>query len=180
MRLETGVLAGLIAFAALATSAAAGDYYAGKSIDLLIGAPPGGGYDIYARALARHYGRHIPGQPTIVVQNMPGAGSLRAANYLYSVAPKDGTAIGLFGSDMPLIGLTANNPNVQFDPRKFVWLGSSSSFAADAYILMVRPEAAAKSIAEARASGGPPLVLAGTGEGARDGDVPKILRDALG
>ena len=61
MRLETRVLAGLIAFAALATSAAAGDYYAGKSIDLLIGAPPGGGYDIYARALARHYGRHIPG-----------------------------------------------------------------------------------------------------------------------
>src|SRR5260370_16825590 len=116
----------------------------------------------------------------IVVQNMPGAGSLRAANYLYSVAPKDGTAIGLFGSDMPLIGLIANNPNVQFDPRKFIWLGSSSSFAGDAYILMVRPDAVVKSIAEARASAGPPLVLAGTGEGARDGDVPKILRDALG
>jgi tripartite-type tricarboxylate transporter receptor subunit TctC len=86
----------------------------------------------------------------------------------------------LFGSDMPLIGLIANNPNVQFDPRKFIWLGSSSSFAGDAYILMVRPDAAVKSIAEARASAGAPLVLAGTGEGARDGDVPKILRDALG
>jgi len=81
---------------------------------------------------------------------------------------------------MPLIGLIANNPNVQFDPRKFIWLGSSSSFAGDAYILMVRPDAAVKSIAEARASAGRPLVLAGTGEGARDGDVPKILRDTLG
>ena len=87
MRLETRVLAGLIAFAALATSAASGDYYAGKSIDLLIGAPPGGGYDIYARALARHYGRHIPGQPTIVAKNMPGAGSARAAGFISKMAP---------------------------------------------------------------------------------------------
>ena len=94
MRLATTrVLAGLIALAAPATSAAAGDYYAGKSIDLLIGAPPGGGYDIYARALARHYGRHIPGQPIIVAKNMPGAASARAAGFISTLAPKDGTAI---------------------------------------------------------------------------------------
>ena len=81
MRLATTrVLAALIALAAPATCACAGEYYAGKSIDLLIGAPPGGGYDIYARALARHYGRHIPGQPTIVAKNMPGAANaIRAA-----------------------------------------------------------------------------------------------------
>jgi tripartite-type tricarboxylate transporter receptor subunit TctC len=162
------------------TQPAVEDFYKGKQINLIVGYGPGGGYDLVARLLARHLGRYVAGNPNIVVQNMPGAGSLRAANYLYSVAPKDGTAIGLFGSDMPLIGLIANNPNVQFDPRKFIWLGSSSSFAGDAYILMVRPDAAVKSIAEARASTGPPLVLAGTGEGARDGDVPKILRDALG
>jgi hypothetical protein len=78
---------------------------------------------------------------------------------------------------MALIGLIGGNSNIQFDPRKFTWLGSSSSFAGDAYVLMVRPGAQAKSIAEARRPGGPPLVLAGTGEGARD--VPKILRDAL-
>ncbi len=81
---------GPIALAALAMlglpSASASDYYAGKSIDLLIGAPPGGGYDIYARALARHYGRHIPGQPTIVAKNMPGAGSARAAGFISTVA----------------------------------------------------------------------------------------------
>src|ERR1700687_2618679 len=73
--------------------ACAADYYAGKSIDLLIGAPPGGGYDIYARALARHYGRHIPGQPIIVSKNMPGAGRARAAGFISAVAPKDGTAV---------------------------------------------------------------------------------------
>src|SRR5580700_3518923 len=70
-------------------AAAAGDYYAGKSIDLLIGAPAGGGYDIYARALARHYGRHIPGQPAIIPKNMPGAGSARAAGFISTLAPKD-------------------------------------------------------------------------------------------
>src|SRR5688500_7809414 len=76
-----------------AVPVAAADYFAGKSIDLLIGAPPGGGYDIYARALSRHIGRHIPGQPTIVSKNMPGAGSARAAGFISSLAPKDGTAI---------------------------------------------------------------------------------------
>src|SRR5258707_5878264 len=176
--------AAMVVTAALAATPAhadtVADFYKGKEINLIVGYGPGGGYDVVARLLARHLGRYVAGNPNIVVQNMPGAGSLRAANHLYSVAPKDGTAIGLFGSDMPLIGLIANNPNVQFDPRKFIWLGSSSSFAGDAYILMVRPDAVVKSIAEARASAGPPLVLAGTGAGARDGEVPKILRDSPG
>jgi tripartite-type tricarboxylate transporter receptor subunit TctC len=155
-------------------------FYRGRQVNLIVGYGPGGGYDAAARLVARHLGRYLSGNPSVVVQNMPGAGSLRAANYLYSVAPKDGGTLALFGSDIALIGLIANNPSVQFDPRKFTWLGSSSSFAGDAFILMVRPNAAAKSIAEARRPGGPPLVLAGTGEGARDSDVPKILRDALG
>src|SRR2546426_6416360 len=164
---------------ALAPDAVA-DFSRGRQFILLVGYGPGGGSDTAARLLARHLGRHLPGNPSIVVQNMPGAGSMRAVNYLYALAPKDGATFGLFGSDMALIGLIGNNPNVGFDPRKFTWLGSSSSFAGDAYVLLVRPDAPAKSIAEARRPGGRPLVLAGTGEGARDGDVPKILRDALG
>jgi tripartite-type tricarboxylate transporter receptor subunit TctC len=156
------------------------EFYRGRQVNLVVGYGPGGGYDITARLLARHIGKYIPGDPSIVVQNMPGAGSMRAVNYLYGVAPKDGGTFGLFGSDMALIALIGANPSVQFDPRKLTWLGSSSSFADDAFILMVRPDAAAKSIAEARRPGGPPLVLAGTGEGARDSDVPKILRDAIG
>jgi tripartite-type tricarboxylate transporter receptor subunit TctC len=159
---------------------AVADFYRGKQVNLIVGYGPGGGYDAAARVLARHLGRYLPGNPSIVVQNMPGAGSMRAVNYLYGVAPKDGSAFALFGSDMALIGLIGNNPSIAFDPRKFTWLGSSSSFAGDAYVLLVRPDAPAKSIAEARRPGARPLVLAGTGEGARDADVPKILRDALG
>src|ERR1700730_19256708 len=87
----------LIALAAagtlLAQAAPAADYYANKSIELLIGAPPAGGYDIYARALARHYGRSIPGNPSIIPKNMPGAASGRAAGFLATIPPKEGTVI---------------------------------------------------------------------------------------
>ena len=72
----------------------AAESYAGKTIELVVGAPPGGGYDIYARTVGRHLGRHIPGEPTVVVKNMPGAGSAKAAQYIASIAPKDGTSIG--------------------------------------------------------------------------------------
>jgi tripartite-type tricarboxylate transporter receptor subunit TctC len=80
---------------------AVADFYRGKTVTLVVGYGPGGGYDVYARLVARHIGRHIPGNPTIVVQNMPGAGSLRAVNWLYNLAPKDGTAIAHFARNMP-------------------------------------------------------------------------------
>ena len=156
------------------------EFYKGRQINLIVGYGPGGGYDITARLVARHLGKYVPGHPNVVVQNMAGAGSMRAANHLFVTAPKDGATFGVFGSDMPLIALLGSNPSVQFDPRKFTWLGSSSSFANDAYVLLVRPGAQVSSLAEARRPGGPAIVLGGTGEGARDGDVPKILRDALG
>src|SRR5262249_54408217 len=144
-----------------------------------VGYGPGGGYDIYARLLSRHLGRFIPGHPTIVVQNMPGAGSLRAVNYLYNVAPKDGSTFGMFARNMPLIGVLGGNSNVAFDPRKLTWLGSSSSFVTDAYVLIVRKDAPVKSIDEARRHDLPPLVLGGTAEGATGSDVPIILRDTI-
>ena len=156
------------------------EFYKGKQINLIVGYGPGGGYDIYARLLARHFGKFIPGNPSIVVQNMPGAGSLRAVNYLYNVAPRDGTAIGMFSRNMPLIGLLGGNSNVQFKPRKLTWLGSTSSFVNDAYILIVRRDAPVKSIDEARRNDLPPLVLGGTAEGATGNDVPIILRDTIG
>src|SRR3712207_6564925 len=114
------------------------DFYNGKQINIVVGYGPGGGNDVYARLLARHMAKHIPGNPTIVVQNMPGAGSLRAVNYLYNVAPKDGTVFGTFARTMPLLSAIGGNPNVQFDAKKFTWLGSSSSYVNDAYILFVR------------------------------------------
>src|SRR5262245_15282628 len=111
---------------------------------------------------------------------MAGAGSVRAANWLAEAAPKDGGTIGLIGSDIAMIALLGTNPGAQLDPRRLTWLGSSSSFGDDAYALVVRADAKAPTLAAAQAKGGPPLVLGGTGEGARDADVPKILRDALG
>ena len=103
------------------------DFYSGKSVQLVIGYAPGGGYDVYARALARHMARHIPGNPSIVVQNMPGAGSIKAANYLYNIAPKDGTAFGGFSRGAFLDPLLGRGDGVQYVAAKFGWLGSISN-----------------------------------------------------
>ena len=101
------------------------DFFSGRQMTMVIGYTSGGGYDLYARVLSKHMGKHLPGNPTITPQNMPGAGSLKAANFLYSVAPKDGSVIGIFGRGMamePLLGNTA----AKYDARKFSWLGSGS------------------------------------------------------
>jgi tripartite-type tricarboxylate transporter receptor subunit TctC len=156
------------------------DFYRGKQVTLIVGYGPGGGYDLTARAVAHHLGQYIPGNPDVVVQNMPGAGSMRAANYTYVNAPQDGTAIALIARDTPLLGLLGVDPSVQFDVHKFNWVGSSSSYANDAYILVVGPKSPVKSIVDARRPDTPPLVLGGTGEGGTDADVPKILRDTIG
>jgi tripartite-type tricarboxylate transporter receptor subunit TctC len=173
-------LAFVIQTAAHAETGAVEDFYRGKVITVIVGVGPGGGFDVIARLLARHLGKYIPGNPTVIVQNMPGAGTLVAANYLYNVAPKDGTQFGLIARNMPLIGLLGDNQNVRFDPRKYTWLGSSSDFSDDAYVMLVRKDAPVKSIGDARRPGGPTLVMGGTAEGASSADVPKIIRDALG
>ncbi len=156
------------------------DFYRGKQVQIYVGYGPGGGYDAYARLIARHLGRHIPGEPTVVVQNMPGAGSLRAANFIFNVAPKDGTAMATFGRDMIVFALISNNPNAQFDPRRFTWFGSPSSGQDDAYILWTRKDAGAKSLAAARSPGGPPLLLGGTADGSTDTDIALVMRRAIG
>ena len=107
---------------------AVADFYRGRTVTLTVGYSPGGGYDTYARILARHIGKHIPGNPAIVVQNMPGAGSLRSANTLFNVAPKDGTAIGMFGRGIAMEPLIGSSP-AQFDATKFLWLGSGTNEA---------------------------------------------------
>jgi tripartite-type tricarboxylate transporter receptor subunit TctC len=175
--------AALLVAVALAMPARAdpvADFYRGRTITLVVGYGPSGGYDLFGRMMARHLGRHIPGNPSIVVQNMPGAGSLRATNWLYSVAPRDGTVLGIIARDMPLLAILGTNRAAAFDPRKFTWLGSASDFSRDAYLLMVRSDAPAHSIEDARRPGGPPLVLGGTAVGAAGSDVPIVLRDTLG
>jgi tripartite-type tricarboxylate transporter receptor subunit TctC len=128
MRLATSSRVVAVALLALAPPSVAyaqspADFYKGKNVDLYIGYSAGGGYDVYARALARHMGRFIPGNPTILAKNMPGAGSLVLANWLYNVAPRDGTAFGIIGRGTafdPLLGST----KAQFDAGKFNWIGS--------------------------------------------------------
>ena len=173
-------LATLLTCLAHSSAQAQPDFYKGKTITIVCGYGVGGGYDLYARTLARHLGDHIPGKPAVVVQNMTGAGSLVAANYIYNVAPKDGTQIGLFARNMALLGLLGGNPNVRFDPRKFIWLGSASDFSDDAYVLINRKDSPIQSIDDARRPGGGILQLGGTAVGASSADVPVLLRDALG
>ena len=120
------LLALLILPHAARAQGAVADFYRGRTVTLIVGYSAGGGYDTYSRILARHLGRHIPGNPAIVVQNMPGAGSLKMTNFLYNVAPKDGSTIGIFSRGMamePLIGGT----NVSFDSTKMTWLGSGTN-----------------------------------------------------
>lgn len=158
----------------------ASSFFQGRTIQIIVGYGPGGGNDIYARLLARHMGRHIPGNPNLVVQNMPGAGSLVAANHIANIAPKDGTAIGTFARNLPLASVVGGNPNIRFDARRLTWLGSASSYREDAYILWVRPDAKVRSAADAKRAGGAPLLLAGTSEGDTSYDVPVLLRRTLG
>jgi tripartite-type tricarboxylate transporter receptor subunit TctC len=102
------------------------DFYRGKSLTLVISYSVGGGYDLYARMLAHYLGKYIPGNPTVVPENMPGAGGLRASNYLYEAAPKDGSVIGTFSRSIPTMPLVTPTA-VKFDGRKFAWIGSMSS-----------------------------------------------------
>ena len=136
--------AGLIALVAAmgAAPAAAADFYAGKSVDLLIGAPPAGGYDIYARALARHFGQNIPGKPSIIAKNMPGAASGRAAGFLATIAPKDGTVIAAIMPGAVMGPLLDEKAEVLFDPTKVQYLGTSNN---GTRVCVARKEAKIKS-----------------------------------
>ena len=108
---------------AQAQDAAIAEFYRGKTVNMLIGVGVGGEYDIQARLVARHIGKHIPGNPTVVPQNMTGAGGLRMTNYLYSVAPKDGLTIGMIANSFPAMQ-AAGIPGVQFDAARMQWLGT--------------------------------------------------------
>jgi tripartite-type tricarboxylate transporter receptor subunit TctC len=124
-RWTTGLL--VAAAAIVSMPAAAQDYYAGKTIDLVVGNYPGGGFDIYARAVARHLGRHIPGNPAVVVKNMPGAGSAKAGVHISQVAPKDGLSIGAVTPGAIVGPLLDDKPQSMFDPAKVTYLGTANS-----------------------------------------------------
>jgi tripartite-type tricarboxylate transporter receptor subunit TctC len=125
---SAAVLAGLAGLLQAGTAAAdpIADFYKDKTVRIVVGSAPGGGYDLYARHLSRHMGRHIPGNPTVIVQNMPGAGGLTATNFLYAKAPRDGTTFGIVQGTL-IYAQAGNSANAQFDMRKFGWLGSANN-----------------------------------------------------
>ena len=125
--LGTGLTAGLLNTAPLAQAQTAEQVFSTKkTINLYIGNTPGGSYDLYGRVVAQHLGRHLPGKPNVVPNNMPGAGSLTAANYVYEVAPKDGTALALV-SETAAMEQALGNPAVKYDATKFTWIGRVAS-----------------------------------------------------
>src|SRR5947209_6503176 len=178
MRLEfgmRGIAAALLAFAPMAVAHAqtAADFYKGRNVDLYIGYSVGGAYDLYARTIARHLGKHIPGNPTIVPKNMEGAGSLRLANWLYNVAPKDGTAIGTMGratAFAPLLG----SKGAQFQADKFTWIGSANN---EVSICVAWKTSGITSLEDALTK---QLIVGGTGQAADTDQFPRILNGVLG
>jgi tripartite-type tricarboxylate transporter receptor subunit TctC len=166
-------LALALTLAAASTAAAdpIADFYAGKTVQVLIGFSAGGGYDTYARTLARYMGRHIPGNPKLVPQNMPGAGSLKVVNYLANVAPKDGTAIAHFAPGIMFEPLIGHSEGVQFEATKFTWLGSASR---EASVCAFMASAGIKSWADMRSK---PMIIGASGGGAESDVFPTVLRN---
>ena len=166
-------LLGALALAPLL--AAAQPNFAGKTITIVVGYKPGGGYDGTARMLARHLPQHIPGKPTVIVQNMPGGNSIIAANHIYNVAKPDGLTIGTFNRNLPIAQLTGVQ-GVKFDITKFAWIGSAAN---ETTILAIRDDLPYKTFADLRKAK-EPVVIGSTGPGANTYDFPLLLKDMLG
>ncbi len=150
------VLAAVLCLALAAARDAAAQsveqFYKGRTVTLLVGTAPGGINDISARLVARHLGRFLPGNPSFIVQNNPGAGGLVTANRLFVNAEKDGSVLAKLERAVPQLAIQGN-PNAQFDPMKLTWLGSLSSYADDAYLMLVNANHAAKTIADLKRPG---------------------------
>jgi tripartite-type tricarboxylate transporter receptor subunit TctC len=147
----------------------------GKTVRMVVGFSPGGGFDAYARAIARHLGKYIPGKPSIIVENMPGAGSLIAANYLYNQAKPDGLTIGHFIGGV-VVGQLLGNPGAQFDSQKFEWIGAPSKLEAVCALTKATGVNDIKSWMAVKT----PVKLGATGPGSETYDVPRVLQAALG
>jgi tripartite-type tricarboxylate transporter receptor subunit TctC len=154
-------------------------FYKGKTITLLVGLAPGGVYDISSRLVSRHLPRFIPGQPTIIVQNLPAAGGLTIANRLAtSTAERDGTVLAVLERSVPQLAIQGD-VHATFDPQKFTWLGSISSYADDAYLLLVNAKHPANSVDDLKKPG-MRAVLGGGNAGSSNGHFAAIAKNVLG
>jgi tripartite-type tricarboxylate transporter receptor subunit TctC len=175
------MMRGLSVLAVLAFCPAAGfaddsvaDFYRGKQVRIVVGNPPGGSYDTYARLVAAHIERHLPGNPKLVVQNMPGAGSRLATNWLYNVAPRDGTVLGLVGQGTPT-DEALNEQGVQFESGKFNWIGNP---IVDNNASGVWAATGLKTIEDIKTKGG--MICAGSGATSSSVTYPQALNNLIG
>jgi tripartite-type tricarboxylate transporter receptor subunit TctC len=152
---------------------AVGDFYKGRAVDLYIGYSVGGAYDLYARVLGRHLGAHIPGNPTLVPKNLEGAGSLRLANYLYRVAPKDGSAIGTIGRGIAFDPLLIGEGDA-FDAQKFNWIGSANN---EVSVCVAMRQSGITKFEDLFTKD---LTVGGTGTSADTDQFPRVLNSVLG
>ena len=146
MSVASRTLAGLLAVCALASThgATAQEFFQGKTITIVIGSGPAGSYDNFGRLAARHLGRFVPGKPSVVAQNMPGAGSIQTANFIYNIAPKDGTTLGLMS---PSTTVMQTFPGARYEAARFRWIGRINS---NTNVTFVRSDSAINSIEDAR------------------------------
>jgi tripartite-type tricarboxylate transporter receptor subunit TctC len=151
-------------------------FYKGKTVRIIVGAAAGGGYDTYSRAIARHLGKYVPGNPTFVVENMPGAGFLISANYMYKVAKPDGLTIGHFIGGLFLQQLLGK-PGIEFDAAKFEYIGVPTQ---DNYVIGISKKHTGLSSIDQWLSAKTLVKLGGVGAGSATDDIPKVLKEAIG
>jgi tripartite-type tricarboxylate transporter receptor subunit TctC len=171
-RLGACVLLALCGLAGLARAETVEEFYRGKQVRLVLGHDVGGDYDLGGRLLGRYLGRYIPGSPTIVVQNMPGANSLVATNFLFNVAPKDGTVIGSFSRNIPGDAVRGLR-NLNADPKRFGWIGATSR---PGRICIARADSGVGSVKDLLSK---ELIVGGTGTGGVQSFVPNVVNKVL-
>jgi tripartite-type tricarboxylate transporter receptor subunit TctC len=171
--ISAGLLAFAIAGSAGGSAMAQAPTLAGKTVTMIIGFGAGGGYDIWGRLVADHIGRHLPGHPTVISENMPGGGSYRAASFIYHQAPKDGTTLGIIARDAPLGPLTGQ-AGALFDATKFSWIGTP---ATETNICIAYHTAAVKTVQDLKDK---TLIMGDTGPGTGTHSYPKALNAILG
>jgi tripartite-type tricarboxylate transporter receptor subunit TctC len=172
--LGLAAMAWAIPAAAQAPAASQPDFYKGKTVEVIISTGVGGGLDTNGRIVARHLGNHIPGNPTVVAKNMPGAGHIRAANYVYSQAPKDGTTIGTFIPIFVMAQVLERSKGIQFSPANFQWLVSTSSSNSTVYVWHTT---GVKTLDDAMQK---QVLMGGTGVGSYNIIYPTVLNSVIG
>ena len=151
----------------------AGDSLAGKSVSMIIGFGAGGGYDLWGRTVGRHIGRHLPGAPTVIPQNMPGAGSYAAASYIFNIAPKDGSVLGIIARDAAL-GPLSGATGARFDPTRLSWIGTPTK---ETNVCVAYHTSQVKSVLDLYDK---QLIVGDTGPGTGTRSYPKALNELLG